>query len=93
MVAEDAGKMLRAGTCTITVPVDASCALFPIGTEIEVNVNMSTQAITIKSADSSTLKFLTTNGVVGSVTTDGNFAVVVMKRTSATYWLVKGEIA
>ena len=100
LTADDMGKMLlfqmSSGTTTVTIPADADMTMFPLGSEFEVNKwnGGLTVNIVTEGANASTLNIRTrdTNETT-SISIDGNYGVVALKRIAASKWLAVGDIA
>lgn len=93
LAAEDAGLFVPATvSSTVTIPEDADCTMFPIGTEIEIYKAVAENTLTLQLASVAGV-FKTTDGEKFTVEAGGDYAVIVLKRLDALDWLAKGDIA
>lgn len=92
MTADMAGCFLRLRGRKVIIPTDANCTIFPIGTEFEISTITSDDVVTLATEAGDT-QFLSSSGLVASVTTTNMWPVVAVKRLTNTRWIVKGDLA
>jgi hypothetical protein len=100
--ANDMGKMLighlsagGSGSCVVKIPVDADLTI-PIGSEIEISKWNSGLDLTIQTEDGTTdsISIRTRDSnALASITLDGKYGIIALKRISDTKWYATGDIA